>query len=83
MDTAAAAERDALETAQRIHAEHIVIDSLAPGFISERLLTPPMIELAQKLQAQGAKRSAIKSALADYLLEHCATDPATRAAYLE
>lgn len=82
MNAQAIAERDALEKAQQIHREHIVIDSLAPGFVSERILTPPMIELAHRLQAEGKKRSAIKSALAEYLLEHCATDPATREAYM-
>ncbi len=75
-------EKEASEKAQRIHEEHIVIDSLAPSFISERVLTPPMIELAKKLQAEGKKRSAIKAALAEYLVEHCATDPETREAYL-
>jgi membrane dipeptidase len=76
------AERDAIEKAKRIHAENIVIDTLAPRFISEWLLTPPMIELAKNLQTEGKKRSAIKAALTEYLIEHCATDAETREAYL-
>ncbi|MCA3104357.1 MAG: membrane dipeptidase [Rhodocyclaceae bacterium] len=72
----------ALERAQRIHAEHVVIDSMAPHFITEWVMTPPMVELARALQAKGKKRSEIRGVMADYLLEHCATDPATREAYL-
>ena len=42
----AMSEKEASQKAQRIHKEHIVIDSLAPSFISERVLTPPMIDLS-------------------------------------
>lgn len=83
MNTKSMTERDALEAAQRIHAEHIVIDSMAPHFITEWVLTPPMIELAKKQQAEGKKRSDIRVAMADYLIEHCASDPETRQAYLD
>jgi membrane dipeptidase len=75
-------EAAALEQARALHAEHVVIDSLAPHFITEWVLTPPMIETARRLQSEGKKRSAIRAVMADYLLEHCATDPATREAYL-
>lgn len=82
MDAKGTAERDALEKARRVHADHIIIDSQAPSFISGGLLTPPMIELARNLQAQGKKRSAIKATLAEHLIEHCATDRETREAYV-
>jgi len=75
-------EKEALERAQRIHAEHIVIDSMAPHFITEWVLTPPMVELAKKLQLEGKTRSAIRSVMANYLIEHCASEPETREAYL-
>lgn len=83
MNATAMAERDALEKAQRIHQEHIVIDSMSPNFITEWVLTPPMVELAKQLQAEGKKRSAIWPILAEYLIEHCECDPATREAYLD
>ncbi len=83
MNTNAHALHDALERARRLHAEHIVIDSMAPSFVSEWVLTPRMIELARRLQAEGKKRSAIWAVLAEDLIEHCASDPATRAAYLD
>lgn len=76
-------EQAALEKAQRIHAENIVIDSMAPHFVTEWVVTPPMVELAKKLQAQGQKRSGIRAALASYLAEHCAKDPAVRQQYMD
>lgn len=76
-------EKEALEKAQRIHVENIVIDSMAPHFITEWVMTPPMIEMAKKLQAQGKKRSEIRAVMANYLVEHCTTDPETRKAYLD
>lgn len=74
---------EARERARQLHAEHLVIDSLAPSFIAEWVVTPPMVELAKRQQAEGRKRSAIQAALADHLIEHCASDPATRDAYLD
>jgi len=74
---------DALERARRIHAEHIVMDSLAPTFTCEMMLTPAMVELARKLQCQGKTRSAIRSALGDHLIEAASTDPAAREAYID
>ena len=68
---------EARERALKLHAEHLVIDSLAPSFIAEWVVTPPMVELAKRQQAEGRKRSAIQATLADYLIEHCASDPAT------
>jgi len=76
--TAAQAE----ETARRIHAEHIVIDSLAPSFVDEWALTPAMIEIGKALQAQGGSRPAIKKAMAEHLIAQCAQDPETRETYL-
>jgi membrane dipeptidase len=83
LDTAAIADKDALDRAQRIHREHIVIDTMAPSFIAEWVVTPPMVELGKRMQSEGRKRSAIQAALADYLIEHCEGDAATRDAYLE
>jgi membrane dipeptidase len=82
MDKYVMDEREALECAQRLHREHIVIDSMSPNFVSEWVLTPSMVELAKELQSQGRKRSYIWGVLAEYLIEHCASDPETRAAYL-
>ena len=50
---------EARERARQLHAEHLVIDSLAPSFIAEWVVTPPMVELARRQQAEGRKRSAI------------------------
>ncbi|HSQ05433.1 MAG TPA: membrane dipeptidase [Burkholderiales bacterium] len=82
MNATTRADKDALQEAQRIHEEHIVIDSMSPNFITEWVLTPPMVELAKKLQREGKKRSAIWPILAEYLIEHCEKDQATREAYL-
>lgn len=76
--TAAQAE----ETARRIHAEHLVIDSLAPSFVDEWALTPAMLEIGKALQAQGGSRPAIKKAMAEHLIAQCAHDPQTRDTYL-
>lgn len=75
-------EAAALDKACRIHAENIVVDSMSPHFIAEWVLTPAMVDLAKKLQAQGSKRFAIQARLAEHLIEHCEKDPATREAYL-
>ncbi|HSB72979.1 MAG TPA: membrane dipeptidase [Candidatus Methylomirabilis sp.] len=82
MDGEAMARQDALEMARRIHAEHIVMDSLAPTFTCEMALTPAMVELARGLQGQGKTRSAIRTALAEHLTESASSDAATREAYL-
>jgi membrane dipeptidase len=82
MDNYVMDECEALERARRLHRDHIVIDSMSPNFVSEWVLTPPMVELAKELQSQGRKRSFIWGVLAEYLIEHCASDPETRAAYL-
>ncbi|MEO8976750.1 MAG: membrane dipeptidase, partial [Casimicrobiaceae bacterium] len=83
MSTTAKLEQDTLELARAIHAKHVVVDSLAPSFIAESVMTPAMVALAREQQAQGKKRSAIQAALADYLVEHCASDRGTRDLYLE
>ena len=75
-------ESAAYEKAQRIHAENIVIDSMSPHFIAEWVLTPAMVDLAKKMQAEGKKRFAIQAKLADHLIEHCEKDAGTREAYL-
>jgi membrane dipeptidase len=83
MDREEIASRDALEQARRIHAEHVVVDSLAPTFTCEMALTPFMVELARRLQSEGKTRAAIRIALAEALVEETASDPAARAAYLD
>lgn len=82
MDRAAFAERDALEKARRLHAENIVIDTLAPGFTAEMLLTPAMVELLRDLKTQGKRRFAYREALAEYTSTGVNQDPALREAYL-
>lgn len=73
---------DAQERARRIHAENIVIDSMAPSVISEFVLTPDMVALAKRQQAEGKKRTQIWEAMSAYLIEHCEKDAATREAYM-
>lgn len=82
MDAQALAQSDAVERARRIHAERIVVDSLAPTFTCEMLLTPPMVEVARTLQGLGRTRSAVRAALGEHLIEAASTDAATREAYL-
>ena len=83
MDTTAGSQRDALERARQIHAENTVIDSLAPTFTCEMMLTPAMIDLARSLQSQGRPRSAIRTALAEQLIESVGKDPEVRQAYID
>lgn len=75
-------EQEARERALQLHSQQLVIDSMAPSFITEWVVTAEMAELARGLQAQGRKRSAIQSALADHLIDHCTNDPDTRAEHL-
>lgn len=75
-------EQAALEQARQLHSQHLVIDSMAPSFITEWVVTSEMAELARRLQAEGRKRSAIQAALADHLIERCASDPSTRAEHI-
>ena len=82
MDVSTAPFSDALERARRIHAEEIVMDSLAPTFTCEMMLTPAMVDLARSLQRQGESRSVIRTALAEHLIESAASDATTREAYL-
>ena len=82
MESEKYSQQDALERARQIHAEHIVVDSLAPTFTCEMLLTPAMADLGRRLQSQGTARSLIRTALAEYLIETAATDPVTRDAYI-
>jgi membrane dipeptidase len=83
MDREQVAARDALERARRIHAENVVIDSLAPTFTCEMALTAAMVDLARRLQAEGKTRAAIRVALAERLIEEVARDEAARATYLD
>ncbi|RUR53815.1 dipeptidase [Vreelandella populi] len=69
-------------TARRIHAEHIIVDSLAPSFVDEWALTPSMIEIGKAVQAQGGSRPAIKKAMAEHLIAQCESDPEARETYL-
>lgn len=82
MNTSNLSESSAMEKALRIHAENIVVDSLSPHFIAEWILTPAMVDLGKKLQAEGRKRFAIQALLADFLIAECERDPATRELYL-
>lgn len=82
MNASTLSDSAALEKAQRLHAENIVIDSLSPHFIAECVLTPAMVDLGKKLQSEGKKRFAIQATLADYLIKECERDPATRETYL-
>jgi len=82
MPSQSMSEQEALERAQALHRSRIVVDSLSPSIIAEWVVTPEMAEIAREQQARGMKRSAIQAALADHLIERCATDPATREEYL-
>jgi membrane dipeptidase len=82
MDKATPTQADALETAKRLHAEHIVIDSLSPSILDEWALTPAMVTIAKDVQAKGGTRPVIKDAMAEYLLKHCGKDGDTRENYL-
>jgi membrane dipeptidase len=83
MDRDEIVARDALELARRNHAENLVVDSLAPTFTCEMALTPTMVELACRLQAEGKTRAAIRIALAEALITETADDPTARATYLD
>lgn len=82
MDMPVKHDQESLERARKLHAEYPTIDSMAPSFITEWVVTPAMAELGRQLQAQGRKRSQIQSALAEYLIEQCGKDPETRAEHL-
>ena len=69
-----------LARALELHAEHPVVDSLAPNWDSEMYLSPAMAELARGLQAQGLSRGAIQARLGEYLVEHIAEE---REGYLD
>jgi membrane dipeptidase len=73
----------ALERARGIHAENVVVDSLAPTFTCEMALTPAMVELARRLQTEGKSRAAIRIALAEALIAEAANDSSARAIYLD
>ena len=83
MESEKFSQQDAIERARQLHAEHIVVDSLAPTFTCEMLLTPAMADLGRRLQSQGKTRYVIRTALAEYLIEAAASDPATRDAYID
>lgn len=82
MTFAVLSENEAHERARRIHAEHVVVDSLSPHFIAEWVMTPGMVELGKRLQAQGLTRFAIQARLADFLIAECERDPGAREAYM-
>ena len=82
MASAIRSEQDAHERALRIHAEHVVVDLLTPHFIAEWVMTPEMVELGKRLQAQGKKRFAIQARLADFLIAECEKSASTREAYM-
>jgi membrane dipeptidase len=74
--------QDSLEQARRIHSEQIVMDSLAPTFTCEMMLTAGMVDMARQLQREGKPRSVIRTALSEYLIEAAFKDAATRDAYV-
>lgn len=82
MDSKVVVERDALERARRIHAECVVVDTLAPMFTCEMMMSPAMVDLAHTLQAEGKSRGTLKTELGDHLAEAAATDSTTRESYL-
>lgn len=82
MNSEHSVRQDTLEQARRIHAEQIVMDSLAPTFTCEMMLTPDMVDMARRLQQEGKIRSAIRTALAEYLIDAAFKDTATRDAYV-
>lgn len=74
---------DWLERARRLHAEHPVVDTLAPRWDSEMYLSPAMVELARQLQARGVSRGAIQGELGSYLVDHVGRDAELRRGYLD
>lgn len=72
----------ARKKADQLHNDHVVVDAMAPSFITEWFVTEEMLELARHLMREGRKRSTIQSALADVLIERCEADPQTREQYL-
>jgi membrane dipeptidase len=71
-----------LEAARRLHREHIVVDTEAPAFTSQLVLTGRMVERAHAMLAEGRSRSAIKMALGETLAEELEGSPEARADYL-
>lgn len=74
--------QESFDRARRIHAEQIVMDSLAPTFTCEMMLTSEMVDLGRRLQNEGKGRSFIRTALAEHLIESAASNSDTRDAYL-
>jgi membrane dipeptidase len=72
-----------LARARELHAEHPVVDTLAPNWDSEMYLSPAMVELARRLQGEGLARGAIQARLAAYLVENVGRDAELRRGYLD
>jgi membrane dipeptidase len=71
-----------LDAARRLHRDHIVVDTEAPVFTSQLVLSERMIERAHEMLAEGRSRSAIKMALGETLAEDLERSPDARSEYL-
>jgi membrane dipeptidase len=75
-------QAELLEAARRLHREHIVVDTEAPVFTSQLVLTERMVERAHTMLAAGRSRSEIKMALGDTLADELEGSAEARASYL-
>jgi membrane dipeptidase len=71
-----------LEAARRLHREHVVVDTEAPVFTSQLVLTERMVKRAHTMLGEGHSRAAIKIALGETLAEELEGSAEARAAYL-
>ena len=71
-----------VDAARRLHREHIVVDTEAPVFTSQLVLTERMVERAHTMLAEGQSRSAIKMALGETLAEELESSAESRNEYL-
>jgi membrane dipeptidase len=72
-----------LEAAKRLHREHIVVDTEAPVFTSQLVLTERMVARAHQMLAEGRSRSEIKIALGETLAEELEDSAEAREEYLD
>ena len=72
-----------LEQARHIHANNIVFDSMSPRITAEWVMTPEMVEIGRRMQAEGKKRYAIQTALEEYTIAQAERSPEFRRIYLD